>query len=296
MADAGGSRTLTFLFTDIEGSTRLWEQHGDAMRHALAQHDELLRDSVETRGGAVVKTTGDGMLAVFDEPAVAIAAAIDAQRALDAAVWGDTGALRVRMAVHCGPATERDGDYYGTTLNRAARLMALAHGGQIVASEAIALLVRDETLAHDAKLRDLGEHRLRDLSHVERVYQIDAAGLAGDFAPLRSLDSYSTNLPSQLTSFVGRDDEIKALITLVRRAPTRHAHRRRWCREDASRVARRGRAAPGGPRRCVGVRARGRGRGGRGARDRDACARRGSAARHVARSTASSTTSADATA
>lgn len=186
------------------------------MRQALAQHDELLRHSVETRGGAVVKTTGDGMLAVFDEPAVAVASAVDAQRALVAAAWGDTGVLRVRMAVHCGPATERDGDYFGTTLNRAARIMALAHGGQIVVSEAVALLVRDARLADDAKLRDLGEHRLRDLSHVERVYQIDAAGLVGDFAPLRSLDAYSTNLPSQLTSFVGRDDEIKTLTTLVR--------------------------------------------------------------------------------
>lgn len=186
------------------------------MRQALAQHDELLRHSVETRGGAVVKTTGDGMLAVFDEPAVAVASAVDAQRALVAAAWGDTGVLRVRMAVHCGPATERDGDYFGTTLNRAARIMALAHGGQIVVSEAVALLVRDARLADDAKLRDLGEHRLRDLSHVERVYQIDAADLVGDFAPLRSLDAYSTNLPSQLTSFVGRDDEIKTLTTLVR--------------------------------------------------------------------------------
>ncbi|MDQ1457642.1 MAG: hypothetical protein QOH28_3262 [Actinomycetota bacterium] len=216
MGDGGSSRTLTFLFTDIEGSTRLWEQHGDAMRRALAQHDELLRHSVETRGGTVVKTTGDGMLAVFDEPAVAIAAAIGAQHALESAVWGDTGVPRVRMAVHCGPATEREGDYYGTTLNRAARIMALAHGRQIVASEAVALLVREVRLADDAKLRDLGEHRLRDLSHVERVYQIDATGLAGDFAALRSLDAYSTNLPSQLTSFVGREDDVETLSTLVR--------------------------------------------------------------------------------
>jgi len=210
-----GSRTLAFLFTDIEGSTRLWEQHGDAMRGALAQHDGLLRHSVELRGGAVVKTTGDGLLAVFDEPAVAIAAAIDAQRALGAAAWGDTGVLRARMAVHCGPATERDGDYFGTTLNRAARLMALAHGGQIVTSETVALLVREVRLADDATLRDMGEHRLRDLSHVEHVYQIEAAGLRSDFAPLRSLDAYSTNLPSQLTSFIGREDEIEILTTLV---------------------------------------------------------------------------------
>lgn len=210
------ARTLTFLFTDIEGSTRLWEQHGDAMRAALAQHDELLRHGVEAQGGTVVKTMGDGVLAVFDEPAFALAAATGTQRALGAAIWGDTGALRVRMAVHCGQATERDGDYFGTTLNRTARLMALAHGGQIVTTEAVAVLVREVRLADDARLRDLGEHRLRDLSHVERVYQIDAAGLETDFPPLRSLDAYSTNLPSQLTSFVGRDDEIETLTTLVR--------------------------------------------------------------------------------
>lgn len=211
-----GARTLAFLFTDVEGSTRLWEQHGDAMRGALAQHDVLLRHGVESHGGAVVKTTGDGLLAVFDEPAAAIAAAVETQRELGAASWGDVGVLKVRMAVHCGPATERDGDYFGTTLNRAARLMALAHGRQIVTSEAVALLVRETVLADDATLRDLGEHRLRDLSHVERVYQIDAMGLETDFAPLRSLDAYSTNLPSQLTSFVGRDDEIVTLTNLVR--------------------------------------------------------------------------------
>jgi predicted ATPase/class 3 adenylate cyclase len=216
MSDGAGSRTLTFVFTDIEGSTRLWEQHGDAMRIALAEHDDVLRQSVEVRGGTVVKTTGDGMLAVFDEPVVAIASAIAAQHALDAVTWGDTGALRVRMAVHCGPATERDGDYFGTTLNRAARLMALAHGGQIVTSETVALLVREVELADGAQLRDLGEHRLRDLSRVERVYQIDAVGLTGDFAALRSLDAYSTNLPSQLTSFIGREDDVAVLTALVR--------------------------------------------------------------------------------
>ncbi len=216
MGDGGTSRTLTFLFTDIEGSTVLWEQYGDAMRGALAQHDELLRRCVEAQGGVVVKTTGDGMLAVFDEPAVAIAAAVGAQASLAAAAWGETGTLRVRMAVHCGPAIERDGDYFGTTLNRAARLMSLAHGGQIVVSEAVAVLVRDVSLAADAKLRDLGEHRLRDLTQIERVYQVDAAGLANEFPALRSIDSYSTNLPSQLTSFIGRDDEVETLTELVR--------------------------------------------------------------------------------
>ena len=124
----------------------MWEQHADAMRGALAQHDELLRRGVESHGGSVVKTTGDGVLAVFEDPASALAAARGVQHELGSAAWGDTGVLRVRMAVHCGPAIEREGDYFGTTLNRAARLMALAHGGQIVASEAVALLVREVTL------------------------------------------------------------------------------------------------------------------------------------------------------
>jgi predicted ATPase/class 3 adenylate cyclase len=211
-----GSRTFAFLFTDVEGSTRLWEEHGDAMRVALAQHDALLRESVESRGGAVVKSTGDGMLAVFEGPAVAIAVAVGAQRALESVVWGDTGVLRVRMAVHCGPATERDGDYFGTTLNRAARIMALGHGGQVLVSEAVAVLVRDVRLDADATLRDLGEHRLRDLSQVERVFQVDWPGVSGDFGPLRSVDAFATNLPSQLTSFVGREDEVETLTALVR--------------------------------------------------------------------------------
>lgn len=216
MGDGGVTKTLAFLFTDIEGSTRLWEQHADAMRSALAQHDDLLRAGVEAQGGTVVKTTGDGVLAVFEEPAIAVTAAIGVQHELGSAAWGDTGALRVRMAVHCGPAIEREGDYFGTTLNRTARLMALAHGGQIVASETVALLVREVTLEGGATLRDLGEHRLRDLSHVERVYQVDVPGLAIEFAPLRSLDAYSSNLPSQLTSFVGREDDVEVLTALLR--------------------------------------------------------------------------------
>ncbi len=210
------SRTLAFLFTDVEGSTRLWDQQPDAMRVALAQHDEILHGAIGEAGGSVVKSTGDGMLAVFDESGAAVRAAVLGQRKLSDATWSTTGQLRVRMAIHCGPATERDGDYYGTTLNRAARIMALGHGGQVLTSEVVAVLLRDDVPA-GTKFRDLGEHRLRDLSHVERVHQVDADGFGTEFPPLRSLDAYTTNLPFQPTSFIGRELEIDELSNLVRR-------------------------------------------------------------------------------
>jgi len=123
------SGTVTFLFTDLKGSTRLWEDHPEAMKGALARHDELIRDAIEKHGGYVVKTTGDGFHAAFATAHDAVSAAVDAQRALGAEPWKATGALRVRMGVHCGPAEERDGDYCGAALNRAARLMGVAHGG-----------------------------------------------------------------------------------------------------------------------------------------------------------------------
>ena len=133
----------TFLFTDIEGSTRLWEEHADRMGPALAQHDRLLRASVDAHGGTVIKTTGDGMLAVFADPVAAIDAAVAAQRALRDATWGEIGQLRVRMALHAGAAEARDGDYFGPALNRVARILAIAHGGQIICSAVAAVLARD---------------------------------------------------------------------------------------------------------------------------------------------------------
>jgi len=200
------SGTVTFLFTDIEGSTRLWEEHPDAMRHALERHDEILRDAVESHGGYVVKTMGDGFHAAFSTADTGAMSAITAQLALDRETWGATGRLRARMGLHTGSATLRDGDYYGPSLNRAARLMSVAHGGQIVCSQATADLARD-ALPETVGLLDLGEHRLRDLSRAERVYQIAAAGLDREFPALRSLDAFPGNLPAQTTSFVGRVDE-----------------------------------------------------------------------------------------
>jgi predicted ATPase/class 3 adenylate cyclase len=204
------SGTVTFLFTDIEGSTRLWEEHPDSMKVALARHDEILRQAVQSSGGFLVKTTGDGVHAAFGTADAAIAAAVAAQRGIESEPWSLPEPLRVRMGLHTGSAELRDGDYYGPALNRAARLMAAGHGGQILVSNATEELVRD-VLPTDTELLDLGSHRLRDLARPDRVFQVCAPGLASEFAELRTLDSFPGNLPVQLTSFVGREQEIAAL-------------------------------------------------------------------------------------
>jgi predicted ATPase/class 3 adenylate cyclase len=215
-AGAGSSGLSTFLITDIEGSTRLWEQQAVAMAGALARHDAILRSAVEGRGGAVIKTTGDGLLAVFDDPAAAVGAALDGQRALRDAVWGEIGVLKVRMAIHSGTAEVRDGDYFGPVLNRSARILAIGHGGQVLLSSMTAALVADRLTAQTA-LVDLGSHRLRDLDRPEQVFQVAAADLPRDFPPLRSLSTGRTNLPVQLTSFIGRERELADVQALVGR-------------------------------------------------------------------------------
>jgi class 3 adenylate cyclase len=179
--------TVTFLFTDLEASTRLWEEFPDAMQDALARHDALVQGAVATHDGYVVKTTGDGAHAAFTTARNAINAALDAQLALTREEWGDTGPLQVRMGLHTGVSELRDGDYYGTAVNRAARLMSIAHGGQVVCSQATADLVRDD-LGATAQLTDLGEHRLRDLGTSERVFQVTHVDLRVEFPALRSLD------------------------------------------------------------------------------------------------------------
>ena len=189
------SGTVTFLFTDIEASTRQWELDAAAMDAALARHDQVLRQAVEAHGGHVLKSTGDGMLAVFDRASAALDAAVDGELAL-----GADSLPAARMAVHTGEAFERDGDYFGPALNRAARLTAIGHGGQVLVSQAT------ERLVTGFDLRDLGEHQLRDLSKPERVFQLSHPELRVSFPALRSLGSYPTNLPAQTTAFVGRDD------------------------------------------------------------------------------------------
>jgi predicted ATPase/class 3 adenylate cyclase len=205
------SGTVTFLFTDVEGSTRLWEEYPDAMRAALARHDEVVRGAIESHGGLVVKTTGDGFHAVFARASEAVDAAIAGQLSLAVEPWSETGPLRVRMGVHTGEAEMREGDYYGTALNRAARLAGAAHGGQVVVSRSTEE-VAGEQLPAGVTLADLGEHRLRDLARPEHVYQVLHVLLPHDFPRLQTLDTYPGNLPLQLTSFVGREAEIVRTI------------------------------------------------------------------------------------
>src|SRR5262249_16056403 len=157
-----------FLFTDVEGSSRLWEQHPEAMRAALGSHDELLTKAVEAHGGHVVKTTGDGVFAVFATARDAIRAGVAGQRALAAERWNGAGPWRVGMGMHSGEAEHREGDYYGTALNRAARLTAVASGGQIVVSQATADLLIDDLPG--VGLVDLGEHDLKGLRRRETLY------------------------------------------------------------------------------------------------------------------------------
>ncbi len=206
----------TFLLTDIAGSTRLWEEHGDAMGAALAIHDDLLRTAITTNGGVVVKTMGDGMLAVFDSSIGAVAAALLAQRVLRDTAWGPTGPLRVRMAVHAGTAESREGDFFGQALNRDARILAIGHGGQVLLSAVAAALTR-ERLPAGVELLDLGSHRLRDLDRPEQVFQVAAADLPREFPPLRSLSTRRSNLPVPLTSFVGRQRELAEVDRLLER-------------------------------------------------------------------------------
>ena len=162
--------TVTFLFTDIEGSTKLWEQFPAAMKSALAKHDTILAQAVEANGGRIVKTTGDGIHAVFETAVKGVAAALSAQQAFHANPWDEIKpqSIRVRMGLHTGEAEARAGDYYGIALNRAARLMSLGSGGQILISNATAALVRDGLPVH-ATLRDLGELHLKDLARPEHV-------------------------------------------------------------------------------------------------------------------------------
>jgi predicted ATPase/class 3 adenylate cyclase len=208
--------TLTFLFTDIEGSTKLWENNAPAMQAALARHDEILRGAIEEEGGYVFKTVGDAFCAAFPTAPDALEAALVAQRELFAEEWDEEiGTLRVRMALHTGAAEERDGDYFGPPLNRVARLLSAAYGGQVLLPLTTQELVRDQ-LPADVELSDLGEHRLKDLGRPEHVFQLATSGLTAHFPPLRTLDVHPNNLPLQPTPLVGREREIGEVADRVR--------------------------------------------------------------------------------
>jgi len=227
---------LTFLFTDIEGSTRRWEADADEMRAALAIHDDVMREIVEAHQGRLFKHTGDGVCVAFDSPRSAIDAAVAAQHALD---------LPVRMGIATGEAELRGDDYFGSVLNRAARMMAAGHGGQVLLDGATAGLITGVPLA------DLGPRRLRDIALPVNVFQICADGLRSEFPPLRTLDSTPGNLRTPTTSFLGREAEIADLQRGVEGASTGDSDRTRWRRQDSPRAG--GRITVGArlPRRGV---------------------------------------------
>lgn len=191
---------VTFLFTDVEGSTRRWEADADEMRAALAAHDQVLRHAIESHGGWLFKHTGDGVCAAFASPRSAVDAAVAAQRELE---------LPVRMGIATGEAEPRDGDYFGTVLNRAARVMAVGHGGQILVAESTAGLLGGVDLVN------LGLRRLRDVPRPVGVFQVCAAGLRTDFPPLRALDTDPGNLRPATTSLIGRASEVADIAAAV---------------------------------------------------------------------------------
>ena len=201
MTAAAPSGVVTFLFTDVEGSTRRWEADADEMRIALAAHDEVVRGAIEAHGGWLFKHTGDGVRAVFASPRSAVDAAVTAQRALE---------LPVRMGIATGEADLRDGDYFGAVLNRAARVMAAGHGGQVLLAESTAGLLSG------VDLLDLGPRRLRDLPTAVEVFQVRAPGLRTDFPALRALDASPGNLRPPTTSFIGRESEVAELQTTLK--------------------------------------------------------------------------------
>jgi predicted ATPase/class 3 adenylate cyclase len=206
----------TFLFTDVERSTAIWEAAPDAMSSALAHHDRVLRDAVEEAGGSVFKTVGDAFHAVFADPAAAVRAAIAGQRRLSGTRWPAGAELRVRMAVHTGTAVRRETDYFGPSVNRVARLLAIGHGGQVLVSSSTAALVADR-LPPGAGLDDMGEHHLKDIAGVELVHQLSAPGLRRTFPALRSPPDprRGRDLPEPVSSFIGRRQELAHLDAVV---------------------------------------------------------------------------------
>jgi len=207
---------VTFLFTDIEGSTRLWQELPVQMGQALRLHDAMMREVIESNRGQVFKTVGDAFCAVFVSPQDALKAMAAAQSLIQSTAWPDPIEIRVRMAAHSGAAEERDGDYFGKTLNRVSRLLGIVHGGQCVASSAVQVLTREE-LPDGLALRPLGDHRLKDLESPESVYQLEWAGSRSEFPRLLSLDheEFPNNLPSQSTSFVAREEELHRVLSLL---------------------------------------------------------------------------------
>jgi predicted ATPase/class 3 adenylate cyclase len=214
------SGAFTFLFTDIESSTSLWERFPHAMKRALERHDSILLTAVTAAGGQVIKTTGDGLMAVFGSAAEAVHACLAAQRGLVEEPWPETGALRVRMGLHSGEAQPRGDDYFGPAVIRSERIMAVGHGGQVLLSAASAALAADQ-LPGGAALVDLGAHRLKDLGRPEQLFQLVHPALRHDFPPLATPDRRPNNLPTQASTFIGRDTELGEIRARIERESVR---------------------------------------------------------------------------
>jgi predicted ATPase/class 3 adenylate cyclase len=211
--------TVTFLLTDIEGSSRLWEQHTEAMRIALARHELLVSAAIRQHGGNVIVSQGEGdsFFAVFAHPTDAVAAASALQQSLQSEPWPEEVVLRVRAALHTGEAELRSGNYFGVAVNRCARLRAIGHGGQILLSQTTAALACD-ALPEGVTLRDLGTHRLKDLQRPEPIFQLMHPELPAEFPPLGSLEAFAHNLPLQLTRFIGREEQMAQVKHLLQSA------------------------------------------------------------------------------
>jgi class 3 adenylate cyclase len=213
--------TVTFLFTDIEGSTKRWEHQPRQMQAALARHDDILRTSIEANSGYVFKTMGDAFCAAFPTAHDGLNAVLSIHRSLAAETWSEEiGSLLVRAALHTGTAEERGGDYFGPPLNRVARLLSAGHGGQTLLSLPTQELVRDN-LPESVTLRDMGERRLKDLIRPERVFQLVIPGLPADFPPLLTLDTRPNNLPAQPSPLIGREKELQTASSLLRQSHIR---------------------------------------------------------------------------
>ncbi|MCY7298156.1 MAG: hypothetical protein LH616_02960, partial [Ilumatobacteraceae bacterium] len=209
--------TVTFLLTDVEGSTKLWERDAPAMAVAIAAHYEIVDRAIAAAGGVrpVEQGEGDSVVGAFSRATDCVTAATMAQRLLAAHEWPDGAVLRVRMAIHTGEAQLRDeGNYFGQAIIRCARLRSCGVGGQVLLSQTSADLVLDR-LPGDVSLIDLGRHRLKDLQQAEQVWQLAVDELPNDFPPLASLDSFRHNLPARVTPLIGREVELAELAATL---------------------------------------------------------------------------------
>ena len=207
--------TVTFLFTDIEGSTRLLRELGDRYATVLKEHQLIIRQAIANAGGAEVGIEGDSFFAAFSSAPAAVGAAVAGQLGLAAHGWPEGFSVRVRMGLHTGDGVLSGSDYVGIDVHRAARIASAAHGGQVILSDATRALT-EQSLPAGARLRDLGNHRLKDIVQPEHLYDLVIDGLPAEFPPPRTLDARPNNLPLQLTSFVGRDDQIAEIRDLLR--------------------------------------------------------------------------------